>query len=438
MSALPGKTKVPPILLSACLLFAFLLASVAISRADDRAQKSLACSACRGLIDQMKGPNDEPYFLQSFGAANSDSHLHPTLENTAFTYDNAVAAIALYACGRPTEARRIADALVRAVETDRYYKDGRLRNAYRSGVPVRDRAIELPGYWSNPENRWIEDGYQVGSHTGSTAWGALALLTAYDETGEQAFLHSAQRIMKWINTNTADVVEPGYFGGFFGHEPKPERLSWKSTEQNTDVYAANIWLAKINPLGGWRNQADSAERFLTSMWDKGEGRFFIGTVTDSSKPNFTSSGIDALLWPLIAVPSLTERSADVIAWTETNHGVPGGFDFNSDRDGVWLEGTAQAALVYRLLSDKTKAETLFSTIADQVASNNLVYATDKDQITTGLEVGPGSTPGDFKYYRLPHVGATAWAALAALDWNPFVGRSAAVPTDDVRICHEKP
>ena len=153
-------------------------------------------------------------------------------------------------------------------------------------------------------------------------------------------------------------------------------------------------------------------------------------MPDSSKPNFTSSGIDALLWPLIAVPSLTERSADVIAWTETNHGVPGGFDFNSDRDGVWLEGTAQAARSIGYLGHKTKAETLFSTINDQVAPNKLVYATDKDQITTGLSVGPGSAPGDFKYYRLPHVGATAWAVLAALDWNPFVGRSAAVPTVD--------
>ena len=383
----------------------------------------------------MNGPIDQPYFLRSFEPANRGSTVHPTLENTAFTYDNALALIALYACNRPSDAHRIADALVLAVETDRYYQDGRLRNAYRSGIPLRDKAtIELPGYWSTSQASWMEDGYQVGSHTGSTAWGALALVTAYVETGESTFLQAAKKVMRWVNSDTADAVAGGYFGGFFGHEPSPQRLTWKSTEQNTDVYAANIWLARIDPVGGWRTEADGAEKFLLSMWDKSEGRFFIGTMPGSSEPNLAHSGLDALLWPLIAVPSLTERSKDVMAWAEARHGVPGGFDFNDDRDGVWLEGTAQAALIYRLLGQRAKAEPLFRTINDQVATNYLVYATVKDQITTGLSVGPGSAPGDFKYYRLPHVGATAWAVLAALDWNPFVGRSNVVAFDWPRLC----
>ena len=284
------------------------------------------------------------------------------------------------------------------------------------------------------DNASFEDGYQVGSHTGSTAWGALALITAYAETGEQTFLHAAQKIMRWINSDTADEIEGGYFGGFFGHEPTPQRLTWKSTEQNTDVYAANIWLARIDLDGNWRTEADRAEKFLLGMWDKSEGRFFIGTMPESAKPNLADSGLDALLWPLIAVPSLTGRSKDVIAWTEANHGVPGGFDFNDDRDGVWLEGTAQAAQIYRLLGHKAKAAPLFRTINEQIAPNKLVYATVKDQLTTGLSVGPGSAPGDFKYYRLPHVGATAWAVLAALDWNPFVGRSGVVAFDWARLC----
>jgi hypothetical protein len=34
------------------------------------------------------------------------------------------------------------------------------------------------------------------------------------------------------------------FGGFFGHEPTPDRMTWKSTEHNLDVYAADSWLAQ--------------------------------------------------------------------------------------------------------------------------------------------------------------------------------------------------
>ena len=49
----------------------------------------------------------------------------------------------------------------------------------------------------------------------------------------------------------------------------------------------------------------------------------------------------------------------------------------------------------------------------------LLFATREARITIGLATGTAAA-ADFYYYRLPHVGATAWAALAALDFNPFV------------------
>ncbi|HET7779979.1 MAG TPA: hypothetical protein VFL07_15630, partial [Rudaea sp.] len=48
-----------------------------------------------------------------------------------------------------------------------------------------------------------------------------------------------------------------------------------------------------------------------------------------------------------------------------------------------------------------------------------VYATREPRITTGLALSAQSTSADFYYYRLPHLGATAWAVLAALGHNPF-------------------
>jgi hypothetical protein len=134
------------------------------------------------------------------------------------------------------------------------------------------------------------------------------------------------------------------------------------------------------------------------------------------------SGLDAELWPLIAVPDFKSKADRVMEWTDLNHGVEGGYDFNNDLDGDWLEGTAQAALVLRETGHPEKAEPLFATIAKQREPGGLVYATENEQLTTGLQVGPNSAPGDFKYYRLPHIGATGWAVLAALDINPFVGR----------------
>lgn len=395
---------------------------------DDAAAKDarteLACSICKSLVAQMSGEVNQPFLFRSFEPANGGSALHPTLENTSFTYDNSLALIALYGCGYREEASRVADAFVVAVETDRHYHDGRLRNAYRSGpTAAGPEGMLLPGYWNAVSNTWIEDGYQVGSATGSTAWGALGLLAAHDETQQPAYLDAARRIMDWIHRATLDKQNGGYFGGFFGHEPTPERLTWKSTEHNVDVYAVDRWLARADEGGDWNRYAEIAEAFVKDMWDEEEGRFYIGTLPDGVTPNVTMTGLDAALWPLIALPGVTDKVASALAWVERNHGVPGGFDFNDDKDGIWLEGTAQAALVYELTGYGKKAEPLFQTIAAQVSPGGLVYATAQDEITTGLQVGPNSAPGDFKYFRLPHVGAASWAVIAALGLNPFIAPS---------------
>ena len=60
-------------------------------------------------------------------------------------------------------------------------------------------------------------------------------------------------------------------------------------------------------------------------------------------------------------------------------------------------------------------------VAHDVSPGGYLWATRQPRITTGLALGPDSATDDFHYYR-PHLGATAWAALAALGWNPFTGR----------------
>ncbi len=410
--------------LTALFVLSLAISCVGRAQASDASNVKLACSLCEGLAQRMGDDQGRPIILRSFEPANGGSALHPALENAGFTYDNAVVLIALAGCNRVVEVKRIADALVIAVDTDRHYSDGRLRNAYRSGpVAVGKDGMLLPGFWSTANNAWAEDGYQVGSATGSTAWGALALLATYDRTGEQIYLDTAIRIMNWIHRDTADPDHPGYYGGFFGHEPSPTPAKWKSTEHNLDVYAVDRWLAEIQPAGGWGEHGEKALKFLEEMWDNNEARFQIGSVEDSNAPNRSASGLDAELWPLIAVPSFANKRDDVLKWTEENHGVKGGFDFNSDRDGIWLEGTAQAALVYEISNEPDKASILLETIAANVAKDHLVFATADEELTTGLQVGPGSSPGDFKYYRLPHIGATGWAILAALKLNPFVAPS---------------
>jgi hypothetical protein len=145
-------------------------------------------------------------------------------------------------------------------------------------------------------------------------------------------------------------------------------------------------------------------------------------MPDGVSINRANSGLDAELWPLLLSDAPAEWQK-ALAYAEEQHGVPHGFDFNDDRDGVWWEGTAQAALVYRALDRTKPAERLLKAISRRFSPGGLLWATDAARITTGLALSPESTTDDFYYFRLPHLGATAWAALAATGWNPFTGAS---------------
>jgi hypothetical protein len=71
------------------------------------------------------------------------------------------------------------------------------------------------------------------------------------------------------------------------------------------------------------------------------------------------------------------------------------------------------------LSDK--AQPLWSVLLAQEAGDGWLFATPAPRISTGLAIGPDSVTNDFFYYHLPHLGATAWAAIAATGVNPFTG-----------------
>ena len=86
-----------------------------------------ACSALSSRVAAVAG--DYPVFLRSYDAGSGDGPNPEPALNAAFTYDNALAAIALRACGNLDAARRIGDALLAASEEDRTGEAGRLRNA---------------------------------------------------------------------------------------------------------------------------------------------------------------------------------------------------------------------------------------------------------------------------------------------------------------------
>lgn len=375
------------------------------------AQQQIAVRACTAIARHVGSASGPPILLQSYEAPSADEEL--PLRTAAFTYDNALAVMALIACDKVSQAIRIGEALRRAAATG-----ARLKNAYRAGLA---RGDVLPNGWWDPEaNRWQEDPYQCGTSTGNVAWAGLALLALNRATGERRWRKAAERLAKWIVDNTSDARgRPGLTGGLDGFDPHPEKLTWKSTEHNIDATALFERLARRSRSNQWQRPTREAMHFVGAQWDARTGHFLIGTLPDGSE-NRGASAVDVQMWANL-LPDARPEWRRAIHFAERNYGVAGGFDFNADRDGLWLEGTAQAALVYQEFGETAKADKLFLTISGQFdLASGYLYASREARITTGLSLGPQSSTADFYYFHRPHLGATAWAALAALDWNPFV------------------
>jgi hypothetical protein len=138
-------------------------------------------------------------------------------------------------------------------------------------------------------------------------------------------------------------------------------------------------------------------------------------------PNRQTIALDVQLWPLL-LPDAPPAWRAALATIRRTHAVDGGYDFNDDRDGVWTEGTAQAALVARLVGDRDEFARLLSRVTREKSPGGYLWATNGAKVTTGFAIGPDSRTDDFTYLHLPHLGATSWAVLAALGWNPFTGK----------------
>jgi hypothetical protein len=396
-------------------------------------QQTLARQSCDGLrravAHDQAGAASGPLFLNSYRPTDTrqgEPPFEPALAGAAFTYDNALAGIALLACGEQASARRIGDAVVRAVEHDQNVSDGRVRNAYRAG-PVTEEKPALPGRWDAGRKQWIADAYQVSTATGNVAWAALLLLNLYQAEPSPAYLATARKLLAWTEQNTRARNAPdGYNGGRYGWDNAQRAQTWKSTEHNLDIAVAAAWAARA---GGQQNaperqQARTALDFVGRMWNPSEQRFHIGTKEDGATIATEGSGLDAQLWPLLAAPEGSCAWTRGLDWVEKNHRFGEGYGFSRSPDGIWTEGSAQAAAT--LVARKGAApEALWKLLASQRADNGLYYATPSSRISTGLSIGPDSPDADFYYYHWPHLGATAWIALAATGFNPFTGKTAA-------------
>jgi hypothetical protein len=369
-----------------------------------------ACQTLAGQIDTKTAP----LFLPSYPTQTSGP-----LGGVAFLYDNAAAAIALTGCGDTAKARRIGDAMLWALAHDRYWHDGRLRNAYLAG-PVTAAPLKLPGWWDAKENKWVEDQYQVGSDSGNLAWAMLALLALARATHDPHYLSGAERIGTYVARSFDSHAPAGFTGGVLGDEPLPMPYKWKSTEHNTDLAAAFAQLAALTHDDRWQAQSEKAARFVAGMWRTDCSCFDAGSGEDGASRN-PFRALDAQLWPLLAIPGAAQRYAGALASARRDMGVRGGFAYSQSKDAVWTEGTAQAALLLEL--SKQDAGAPLAAIDHNRAADGSYFAIDTAQSQTGFLLDTDRSKPR-AYFHLPHLAALAWAAIAQTRLNPFTSSKA--------------
>jgi hypothetical protein len=401
----------------AILIVATTMAAAArAANSASQSQKAHHCAALTNAVKaQLTGSNAS--FVRSYDHGQDENQLPAGLASSAFVYDNALATIALTACGDLSQAIVIGNALSRAVRKDRTFEDGRVRNAYRAG-PVGEKAPALPGWWDNKQNLWAEDPAQDGTSTGNVAWAALALLTLHQATQQESFLADAKRLIDWAINNVSS--DSGFRGGVHGYDPQQVGLTWISTEHNVDVYAAATWLFGLTGERKYADAASQARQFIERAFEA--DHFLLGTKPDGSLADRRMLALDVQLWPWMAVQDAPAQWRLALRFAENHLAVDDGFDFNGDRDGIWVEGTAQASLAYRVAGDSIRSAQLLTTLEADRTPSGYLNATRAARVSTGLSIDPTKTEPDFFYFRRPHLGATAWAALAASAWNPFTGR----------------
>jgi hypothetical protein len=404
-----------------------------------------------------------------------------SLRNAAFLYDNALTLLAFLAKGDADSAKRakiLADTLVWLQNHDRYYRDGRWRNAYLA-VPVdllADNSARLPGWWQMPADdpanssaaTWVEDRYQISSDTGNMAWTVISLLAAHRKFSvpglDNPYLRAALQGAEWIEYNcrineTADNPDVlvgkggGYSGGFDGWEDDgsssgPRRLLWRSTEHNIDLYVAFMQLADITGDRAWLERARHARSFVLKMYDPREGHFLAGTSDLDGTLNRDVAPLDVQTWSLLAMGHDPEFRMSInwqddttlpapVQWFDANVRElqpdpacdgPWGYRFSREGKGVWAEGTAQVAAAYNFLGRQEQAGQILSYLSSPVfvAKSNPgndramgMYAACPDKAETGFYREIGDWSGQWAYPRRLHIGATSWYLLARQDVNPF-------------------
>ena len=356
------------------------------------------------LYDPVGGgsPADLPTLPQSYlGGVLSLEHY-----TVSAVYDDALvvdAYLAMHTGWGDVRAERVGNALV-YLERHRPGPPGRLFDEYGPGGLSRPGDVRVASHASN---------------TGDVAWAGLALAQLYAATGNIRYLDAAVGVGHWIQANCLSSRGPGGYTG--GYNSPGDRIGWKSTEHNIDVFALFRLLARLTGQHVWLDRAGHARRFVLAMWDWPPGAFDVGTIANGVSINESVQAEDVNSWSYLALhdPGYAASVGWVIRNLASTAGrFPGVSVSTCDRGGVWFEGTAHLADALESLGTSADIRRAAGYLASIRSAQQHGPNADGLGIMAASEDGLTDCEGNFLYASL-HTGTTAWYILAAKALDPL-------------------
>ena len=299
-------------------------------------------------------------------------------KDVCYTYDQAVATVAFLTKGDVSNARLVLDAL-QTLQND----DGSWNSAYACTTGGTEEA-----------QRYV----------GATAWVALAIANYESITGDTVTYNiMGQRALNWV---VLWQRSDGRING--GLDANGVPIAWASTEHNEDSYGALGHFAYANWQVGVKSFLDNAAwNSAGQRWNQGRNDTLdsldvnplgVGALGASGAHNYRAS-LDYCM---------THHRSTQFRLKSGKWIVLDGFDFNSDSNDIWLEGTAQMAVAFRAVGRTAESDYFI---------NQIVQVQQRDGgVPYSLH---GTFNGDFTMSTNPAVASTAWLVIAIAHVNPM-------------------
>ena len=374
----------------------------------------------------IKSAQNAPVLLRSYDTDNVYIH------NAAYTYDNALVAMAFISEGKDEEAKQILDAFVYAIDNDRDLllmknADKRARNAYAAGdispFPGWNSGTRLPGWYDNETREFYEDRYTTGLNCGNASWYAISLLQGFNKYNNKKYLKAAQSVMDWVLNNCTDGND-GFTAGFDGwregNPPVVYNFTYRSIEHNIDCASSFSLLYKFTGKKKYKKAAQSAKRFVLSMYDEENECFCTGTLEDGVTPTKEVTVLDAQVWCRLAIGKKAFKPyKNALKTVETMKTKEGAYPFclENKNGGFWCEGSAYTALMYKLLGENDEYLETMNALVNVQLKSGLFPAATVDNLSTGMYLFTGEP---WEYSTDPHIAGTAWFIMVVNGFNPYV------------------